>query len=409
MDVYKKTISRKKVIASVLFVIAILYVYFRVFISSSDELYDIPANEMITGVVQRGDLEVRLDAYGILKSNSRRLLTSHSDAVVEEIILKPGSLVSIGSTILKLQSPELKETQQRLHQHYLSSIANKRHLKLEQEQELLEENLNLVKLTSKQKTVEFNSLEVDKLAEKGIISKFKHLEMVAEREEIKTLIQISKLKLNKMKASHEEAMEIEDVKIAQAKADLVAIEDKIDRLTVTVDSSGIVQELYVDLGQSVKVGDKLATVSKSDDLIASLSISQTQAVNLNLGLQAEIDVGGQIIRGEIVRIDPAVKNGTITVEVEFSSQLPSAARPSLAIEGQIIALQVKDTLFVSRPLNSNPNSKNFIFKVNKDNSISRPEEVEFGAANNTYIEIIKGLEQGDKVIISNTHKLQEMY
>jgi len=409
MDVYKKSRwpNRQILFVSAFIIILCGYLSFRTSFSESPDTSELSIDDITLDVVQKGKFEIKLNAYGSLISNTRRLLTAQNSAVVEEILLRPGSAIEVGSVILKLQSPELREASQTLNQAYLSAVANKRYLKLEQEQQLLEETLSLQQLKSKLKSLSFNASEVEKLANLGVISKFEHLEMVAEQEEVQTSIRISEVKLDKMHALHTEALEIQDTQIAQARASLQAVKEKIERLTVTADTNGVVQELHVELGQSVGAGDQLVTVSRTDNLVASMNVPQNQAADLQLKQQAWINIGDAVVGGKVTRIDSAVKEGTVAVEVALTAPLPTAARPSLAVDGYIVASGFEDTLFVSRPANALAHRKQLLYKLNDGKSKAHPVQVTLGADNGTYIQILGGAQKGDTLIVSNTSHLKK--
>ena len=100
----------------------------------------------------------------------------------------------------------------------------------------------------------------------------------------------------------------------------------------------------------------LAKVVQPDQLKASLKIAETQARDIQIGQPAEIDTHNGVIDGKVMRIDPAVLNGTVTVDVELVGALPQGARPDLSVDGTIDLDRLTNVLYVGRPAFGNENS-----------------------------------------------------
>jgi HlyD family secretion protein len=138
-------------------------------------------------------------------------------------------------------------------------------------------------------------------------------------------------------------------------------------------------------------------------LIARLQVPELQAKDLQLGLSVQVDVRSAVIEGNIERIDPAVKDGRVAVDVTFKKPLPSGARPDLSVEGRIIVGRIADTVFVGRPSQALANANGSLF-VLRDGGIAERRAVQFGAASGERIQIKRGLRPGDRVILSDTSR-----
>jgi multidrug efflux pump subunit AcrA (membrane-fusion protein) len=165
--------------------------------------------------------------------------------------------------------------------------------------------------------------------------------------------------------------------------------------------AGVLVDLPHQVGEHVAIGTTLAKVVQPDQLKASLKIAETQARDIQIGQPAEIDTHNGVIPGKVTRIDPAVQNGTVTVDVELLGALPQGARPDLSVDGTIDLDRMTDVLYVGRPAFGNENSTISLFRVSPDGKTATRVPVKVGRASVNSIQIIEGLNVGDTVILSD--------
>jgi multidrug efflux pump subunit AcrA (membrane-fusion protein) len=155
------------------------------------------------------------------------------------------------------------------------------------------------------------------------------------------------------------------------------------------------------VGQKVTMGTVLARVAQPTHLKAQLKIAETQAKDVLVGQKATVDTHNGIIPGHVSRVDPAVQNGTVTVDVALDGPLPPGARPDLSVEGTVEIERLADVLFVGRPVHGEANSTVGLFKIVDDGKEAERVQVQLGRVSVNQVEILKGLEVGDKVILSD--------
>jgi multidrug efflux pump subunit AcrA (membrane-fusion protein) len=103
----------------------------------------------------------------------------------------------------------------------------------------------------------------------------------------------------------------------------------------------------------------------------------------------------------VIRVDPAVVEGSVTVDVKLDAALPKGARPDLSVEGTIEIENLPDVIYVGRPAFGQPNSTVGIFKFDPNGKIATRVQVKLGRASVNSVEILSGLQPGDKVILSD--------
>ncbi len=176
---------------------------------------------------------------------------------------------------------------------------------------------------------------------------------------------------------------------------------QMDELHVRPGIDGMLEELDVEVGQKVTMGTVLARVAQPTHLKAQLKIAETQAKDVLVGQKATVDTHNGIIPGHVSRVDPAVQNGTVTVDVALDGPLPPGARPDLSVEGTVEIERLADVLFVGRPVHGEANSTVGLFKIVDDGKEAERVQVQLGRVSVNQVEILKGLEVGDKVILSD--------
>ena len=194
---------------------------------------------------------------------------------------------------------------------------------------------------------------------------------------------------------------MQQTKVQQAQAVLALKEKQRDALTVHAGIAGVLVDLPHQVGEHVAPGTTLAKVVQPDQLKASLNIAETQARDIQLGQPAEIDTHNGVIPGKVTRIDPAVKNGTVTVDVQLEGALPQGARPDLSVDGTIDLERLSDVLVMGRPAFGNENSTISIFRLSADGKSAVRVPVKVGRASVNSIQVLEGLHEGDSVILSD--------
>jgi HlyD family secretion protein len=235
----------------------------------------------------------------------------------------------------------------------------------------------------------------------GVISGLTYSASKGKADELTTRNDLEKQRLVLNEKAIETQLAVQQTKVQQAQALLGLKQKQLDALSVRAGISGVLVDLPHQVGEHVAPGTTLAKVVQPDQLKASLKIAETQARDIQIGQPAEVDTHNGVIDGKVMRIDPAVQNGTVTVDVELAGALPQGARPDLSVDGTIDLDRMKDVLFVGRPAFGNENSKIDLFKLGADGTTALRVPVKVGRASVNSIQVLEGLRDGDVVILSD--------
>ncbi|MFQ5738641.1 MAG: efflux RND transporter periplasmic adaptor subunit [Acidobacteriota bacterium] len=176
---------------------------------------------------------------------------------------------------------------------------------------------------------------------------------------------------------------------------------EVAALKVRAGVDGVLQEVSVEVGQQVAAGSNLGRIAQPETLIAELRIPETQAKDITVGQAASIDARNGIIPGQVIRIDPAVREGTVTVDVSLGRPLPPWARPDLSVDGTIEIERLEDVLYVGRPAHGQSDSLISLFKLVREGEEAVRVQVRLGRSSVNTIEVLEGLREDDRVILSD--------
>ncbi|WP_257325451.1 efflux RND transporter periplasmic adaptor subunit [Pseudoalteromonas rhizosphaerae] len=364
-------------------------------------------NDIVITKVQRGTLQAEISGYGVLRSNSQKLITARYPATIDRVVLKPGAKVKPDSVILRMSNPEMEQELERSLMTLFKEEANLKRQVLDNKRELLTESSKISELRSAYKKQSLRKIAESELVEKGIVSRLTYNTTVLEYEQLKESIDIQKNRMSQLKLVHEQAYAIQQGQLEQQKAMHEAIKKRVERLTVRAGMNGILQRSPVELGQSVIAGQELALVGSEDDLVGLIKVSQSQAERVQIGQAAEVKIRNDLVAAKIQRITPEVQDGMVEVEVAFVEQLPSSARPELSVDAKIFTSSLENSLYIERPVNVRNQSTQTLFKLYGNGEAAIQTRVTFGEDAGRYLQIISGAKIGDTFILSDMSSFKE--
>lgn len=386
--------------------VLVLILLLMVFITQPSGQFKIERNQLLLGKVQQGDLQVAVDGYGILRSDKQTLITALTNATVEEVLLRSGAEVEPDSIIMRLNNPEVFQDVEAANTALIQEKANLRRLKLSNQRELLAEQANLADITASLKSVQLRA-EAEKGLAGGAVSMLAYKTTLLEEEQMQLRVNLQTQRIEQLKEALAEALIIQQEQINQVTAILQNRQQRVERLIVRAGIKGVLQRSPVELGQSVIAGQELALVGSDKDLKALIRVSQSKAEQLKIGQAAKINTRREQADAVVTRITPEVRDGTIEVEIAFTDGVPASARPELNVDAQIFTADIKNTLFVERPVNVQNNSTGSVFKIADDNKIAEIQQIKFGEDSGKYIQILDGANKNDILILSDMKNIQE--
>jgi HlyD family secretion protein len=351
--------------------------------------------------VKRGPMLIQVRGLGTLVPEEILWIPATTDGRVVRRFVLPGSPVTADTVVLELTNPELEQLALDAEWQLRAAQAQLNSLKAQLESQLLDQKAAAATVQSEYQQAKLNAEKDEELAKLGLGASLNVKLSKAKAEALTTRNSIEQQRLQVSSDSVKAQLDAQKARVEQLRALYELKRTQLDSLRVRAGAEGVLQELPVEVGQRVTAGTILAKVAQPTRLKAQLKIPETQAKDVQIGQVASIDTRNGIIPGSVMRVDPAVQNGTVTVDVKLEGALPKGARPDLSVDGTIEIERLRDVLYVGRPAFGQPNSTVGIFKLEAGGKEATRVQVKLGRSSVNTIEILSGLQVGDQVILSD--------
>jgi HlyD family secretion protein len=351
--------------------------------------------------VKRGPMLRQVRGSGTLVPEEIRWIPAQTDGRVERIRTLPGTVVEADTIILDLSNPELEVSAREAASELKAAEAELVNLKVQLQSQLLTQEATTASVKAEHRQA---TLQVDadrELSEAGLIADITLKISEGRAQELETRARIEGERLDISSQAAEAQLDVQRARVDRLRATWQLRRDQVEDLKVQAGVAGVLQQVPVQVGEQVAPGTKLARVAEPGRLKAEVRIAETQARDILIGQPASIDTRNGIITGKVSRIDPAVQNGTVTVDVALTGDLPKGARPDLSVDGTIELERLEKVLYVGRPAFGQEHSTVGLFRLAEDGDSAVRIQVKLGRSSVNTIEILDGLEENDQVVLSD--------
>ena len=352
--------------------------------------------------VKRGPMLRQVRGLGTLVPQEIRWVAATTDGRVERRIILPGREVEADSVILVLSNAELEQQALEAMSGLRASEAQLAELRVRLESQRLNQEADLARTESEFRQARLRADTDEVLAQQGLVADLTRQLSKVAAEEMEKRTALDKRRLAIADQAIQAQIAVQEAEVEQRRALAGLRQSQVEGLKVRAGISGVLQQVPVEVGQRVSAGTNLARISQPENLKAVVRIAETQARDVQIGLEATVDTRNGVIPGRVSRVDPAVENGTVTVDIELLGSLPKGARPDLTVDGTIQIEKLEDVLYVGRPTQGQPETAVGLFRLVPGTNEARRVTVELGRVSVSTIEIREGLVEGDRVILSDT-------
>jgi len=406
MDIARPEIKRQKRRRRVLWSIAALVVLVGVTVGISRLKPAAPTvdrSTIWTDTVKRGSMLRQVRGLGSLIPSHEdvRQIPAETEATVIRIDKLPGSQVEGNTVLVEMSNPQLEQEALDAQLQVKAAQAEYESLKVKLDSDLMTQKAGAATVNADYNEAQRKAQTDKALYDLGVISGLQAKASEGRAQELVTRdkIEDERLKINAEAIKSQLAVQQAKVEQMRALADLK--QKQLERLKVQAGVDGVLVEMPLQVGQHVLPGAELAKIVQPNHLMAELKIPETQARDVQIGEPASIDTHNGVIAGEVSRVDPAVQNGTVTVDVKLTGELPKGARPDLSVDGTIDLEKLQEVLYVGRPAFGQENSTISMFRLDPSGNGAGRVQVKTGRASVNQIQIDSGLKEGDTVILSD--------
>jgi len=356
-----------------------------------------------TDSVKRGSMLRQVRGLGSLIPSQEftRQIPAETEATVIRILKLPGSEVQADTILVEMSNPQVEQAAVDARLQLKAAEAEYQSLRVKLQSDLMNQKAGAATVTSDYTQAQ-RQADTDKaLYDLGVISGLVYKNSKSKADELTTRNNLESERLDVNQKAIESQLAQQEAKVDQMRVLAELKQKQLNALKVRAQIEGVLVDLPLQVGQHVSPGTMLAKVVQPDHLMAELKIAETQARDVQIGQPALIDTHNGTVAGTVMRVDPAVQNGTVTVDVKLTCELPKGARPDLSVDGTIDLERLDDVLYTGRPAFGQENSIISLFKLDPDGRSGVRVPVKVGRASVNSIQILEGLHQGDTVILSD--------
>ncbi len=368
-----------------------------------------PAVEKATlyfGTVERGEMLRQVRGNGTLVPEDIRWIPTVNAGRVERILVLPGAAVKADTVLVELSNPEVNQAAFDAEWQLKGAEADSTNLCVQLDSQKLTQEAAVASAQASYRSAKLDAEVNEELARSGLVPALTVRQGQAKADELAKLLEIEQERLKISAAAATAQLAVQGAKVAQSRAQLELKRRQVEALKVRAGMDGVLQRLGdatspLQVGQQLAAGALVGRVANPAKLKAAIKIAETQAKDIQFGQSVEIDTRNGVLPGHVIRIDPAVENGTVTVDVALDAALPKGARPDLSVDGTIQLERLEDVLYVGRPVQGQPDSTVGLFRVAEGGRVAVRVPVKLGRCSVSTVEIVEGLQLGDRVIVSD--------
>lgn len=356
-----------------------------------------------TDTVKRGPMVRQVRGIGSLvpTQESVRQIPAETEATVVRIRVLPGSQVEADTVLLEMINSQTEQAAVDAQLQLKAAQAEYQSLRVRLESDLMNQKAGAATVNADHNQAQ-RQADTDKaLYELGVISGLAYKGSKGKADELTTRDDLETQRLTANQKAIESQMAQQQAKVEQMRILAQLKQKQLDALKVRAGIKGVLVDLPLQVGQHVLPGIMLAKVVEPDHLMATIKIAETQARDVQIGQPASVDTHNGVVAGTVMRVDPAVQNGTVTVDLKLTGELPKGARPDLSVDGTVDLERLDNVLYVGRPAFGQESSTISLFKLFPDGQEALRVPVTVGRASVNSIQVIEGLHEGDTVILSD--------
>ncbi|HSU17565.1 efflux RND transporter periplasmic adaptor subunit [Longimicrobium sp.] len=354
-----------------------------------------------TDTVRKGEMMRQVRGPGTLVAENIRWISAVTQGRVERKLVQPGTTVAEGAVLVELSNPDVERQALEAQRQLTAAEAELTTLRTNLQNQLLTQQGAVAQIQAQFNQAQRQAQSAEALARQNMVSSQELATARDNAADLQTRLNVERQRLDYMRGSMRQQIAGQEGQVTMLRRLAAFNQTQIASMQVRSPQAGVLQELPVELGQWVNSGATLAKVVQPGTLKAVLRIPETQAKDLAVGQPASIDTRNGVVPGRVTRIDPAAQNGTVTVDVALTGPLPRGARPDMSVDGTVDLERLGDVLHVGRPAYGQAESTVGMFRLLPGGHEAERVSVQLGRGSATAVEIVRGLNPGDVIILSD--------
>ena len=351
--------------------------------------------------VDMQDFLETLTVKGTVVPEQVAVITPRVGGTIEEVFVQEGQDVAAGDPLLRLYSAEIVSEKNAAETELSEARAKLAEMGIFQEKEQETERLKVLEAKEKLAAAE-RDLELQKtLYEYGSIPRVELERAEQAVEAAKRLVTQSEWELELLLRKHEADLAAITKSIAISEEKLAKAQENTDNFLVRAAFDGRILSLKLPNNRVVTAHQELGELADLRRQVVQLQVPPGQAQRFGVGSAVTVSLGQTSYAGEVTYIAPQAQQGndgpTVLVRVDFLEEVPQL-RPNSSVTADIHLHLHKDSLYLPRGAYLTSGQQLFVYVI--EGNRAKKREVQFGLLQGNSVQILRGLELGEQVIIS---------
>ena len=374
--------------------IALILILFSLMRSSVKE------KDLVFSEVSKGTIEVSVSASGKVVPAFEEIINSPINTRILEVYKKGGDSVNVGTPIIKLDLQSAKteydklldEEQMKRYQLEQLKVNNSTYLSdLEMKVKVAEMKLNRMKVELR------NERYLDSLGS-GTMDRVHQAELNFET---------GKLELEQLhqQLANERKVKAADLKVKQLEYEiflkgLAETKRTLDEAQIRSPRKAILTYINNQIGAQVNEGSRIAVISDLSHFKVEGEIADTYGDRVAAGGKAVVKIGSEKLEGQVSSVTPLSKNGVISFTVQLEDDSNRRLRSGLKTDVYVMNAVKEDVLRIANSSYYVGRGDYQLFVLDGSDELVK-RKVRLGDSNFEYVEVVSGLQPGDRVVISD--------
>lgn len=362
---------------------------------------------VVFGHVQRGPMQRNVYAWGKFVPDRTQTVRTQESGEVAVIYAAEGDYVRAGDRLIELYNPDIQLAVEKAERKFASVRAGMIALSREQATRRLALEAEIADaraayLVAEDELEEAVSRSGNKADARSVRRARERLGTLARR------LASDQERLDLIRTSTEDQMSARRDELRWMESILDRERSRLESLTLRATGDGIVEEVLVEPSEIVRGGMTVARVALSDRLKAELMVYASDGNEIEPGLPVSMESETVAVTGRVSEVRPEPDGSRAQVTVVLDENPRVGSDDDLAVTAAIQLPTLDDAVFVKRPAYVGNNEWGTVFRISEDGTYAERVKVKFGRGSTDVIEVVSGLEIGDRVICSDTSEFDDL-
>lgn len=387
---------------------AILWLLYSMLADASIRTYRLAQDQTIISSVQYGAFEDITPIRGTVQPFNSVFLDAVDGGVIEEVLVEEGSFVAAGQPLLQLSNTDLRLNVARNDTSITEQLNNLSNISNSLETTKLNTQRQIIEVEYRIKVLERQQHRQAQLASNNLVSREQYESIVDE------LAYQRKILENTLARQHLEDRIRED-RLGQIESQVLKLEENLalsqssfENLLVRAPIAGQLTSLPVDVGENKIRGERLGQIDVVEQYKILAQIDEYYVTRVAPDQSARFILDGKQYQARVIKVYPQITDGTFDVDLVFENEMPENLRRGQTLQLDLTLGNPVESLLLPLGGFLQETGGNWVFVLDGTGDYAVRRDIRVGRRNNRYVEIIEGLEVGDRIITSSYSQIAQI-